>query len=813
MKLRAGENTAQMWNSEIKNTDVSESRPKEMAAIGDGTSPALCHALRLLLAMAGAVVTILASSSLLAGFAGLTLPIAQWAQLPPMPLAISSALLLAGLSTLAVRFRWENIARVSGFCLLIGAVITAIATTKVAGAESRLIPLPAFLSQNLSPNALLCLFLISGGVFLMGASGLRHRAITLAMTGSALMALAAAVLLGSAMGLDPHDTWPGAVDLSMQSAVGIFLLSIAFVGFAWDESRSEDRPVPQWFPIPVGVGLITATLCLWQALLQQTAWPIPQLCLAGGLLGSLLLAFTTHLSIVSHDRARLCEQANSDLKREIQERQRIESELRASQALSQRIIECNDDCIQLMDPDGHLTFMNGRGQQLMEVDDLSALLGKPYVSILHSPEMREVASRAIERTRRGKITTFQARYPTAAGNPRWWQTIMAPIFKEPGQVEQLLVISRDITEHKQAAEALRESEERFRKVFDNGPVGMILINGDLEITRVNNAFCRILGYNRTDPVTRSLLAMLLPEDREKVSAQIRAMLSSEPCNSQAEVRYLTKSGEPLWVYHTASAVNDHAGEPLYGVIMIESIQERKQTEDTLLHYQEQLQSLTSELSLSEERERRRIATSLHDRIGQTLAFARLKLGALAQQLHGDSTHLTHELRDLIEQAITDTRSLTVELSPPVLYEIGLVAALEWLARKIEQEHQITTHFEDDGQAKPLDDKFRVVLFQAVRELLVNIVKHAHATAVHLTVRRDGDAIRIVIEDNGVGFDPAALQKRASLISGFGLFNVRERLGYLGGQLKIRSSPGEGTRITLLAPLKLEVVPSSELSHD
>jgi signal transduction histidine kinase len=270
---------------------------------------------------------------------------------------------------------------------------------------------------------------------------------------------------------------------------------------------------------------------------------------------------------------------------------------------------------------------------------------------------------------------------------------------------------------------------------------------------------------------------------------------------QTELIFQTKRGLPVWGHVTTAVLRAADGAPVSIFQMIENIQDRKSVEEQVLSYQEQLQTLASELALSEERERRRIATNLHDRIGQTLAFARLKLAGIGAR---GAAEEVEKLRELIDQAISDTRSLTFELSPPVLYELGLVPALEWLVRKIGKEHPIRIRFQDDGQPKPLDENVRVVLFQAVRELLVNVVKHADAAHVEVVLRRDADALRIVIEDDGSGFDLAKLQARPEGTRTFGLFNVRERLEYLGGRVKIRSEPRRGTRVTLIAPLRIEL---------
>jgi PAS domain S-box-containing protein len=306
----------------------------------------------------------------------------------------------------------------------------------------------------------------------------------------------------------------------------------------------------------------------------------------------------------------------------------------------------------------------------------------------------------------------------------------------------------------------------------------------------------MLGFSE-----RELLNQKLSDPRFgpnlSLSSEMQRLVLGEIRSFQSETILQTCRKHPVWAHVTTSVLRDEDNVPVQVFQMVENIQDRKSSEEQLLAYQEQLQSLASELSLSEEQERRRIATNLHDRIGQSLAFARLTLASLSQQ------GPIKEVRELIEQAIVDTRSLTFELSPPVLYELGLVPALEWLAHKIQQEHGIQTRFHDDGQPKPMDEKFGVVLFQAVRELLVNVVKHARATHARVLLRREADALRIIIEDDGVGFEVSNVTVRPDAIRTFGLFNIRERMEYLGGRVKIRSEPGSGTRVTLMAPLKVD----------
>jgi signal transduction histidine kinase len=231
---------------------------------------------------------------------------------------------------------------------------------------------------------------------------------------------------------------------------------------------------------------------------------------------------------------------------------------------------------------------------------------------------------------------------------------------------------------------------------------------------------------------------------------------------------------------------------------------RERAEEGLLAYQKQLQSLISELVLTEERERHRLATDLHDSISQVLTIAKLKLEGL-----GDGASSTSqgkgldEVRQFIKQAMEQTRALTFELSPPALYLLGLEAAVESLVEQMQQRHGIRLDFEDDGRPKPVTEEFRVLLFRSVHELLVNTVKHAQAAHGRVSIGRQGDHIRINVVDDGVGFDISDVDFSGNGAGGFGLFSIRERLRYLNGSCEITSKLSQGTQVTLMAPLEHE----------
>jgi signal transduction histidine kinase len=150
------------------------------------------------------------------------------------------------------------------------------------------------------------------------------------------------------------------------------------------------------------------------------------------------------------------------------------------------------------------------------------------------------------------------------------------------------------------------------------------------------------------------------------------------------------------------------------------------------------------------------------------------------------------------------RSLTFDLSSPILYEFGFEEAVaEWLTEQVEKKHGIATEFEDDGLPKPLDEDIRVILFRNVRELLINVVKHAHAKKIKVSIQKVGSRICVCVEDDGLGFDSDKAESMITNKKAFGLFSIRERLEHFGGNLDIDSAPGCGCRVTITSPLKRE----------
>jgi signal transduction histidine kinase len=216
---------------------------------------------------------------------------------------------------------------------------------------------------------------------------------------------------------------------------------------------------------------------------------------------------------------------------------------------------------------------------------------------------------------------------------------------------------------------------------------------------------------------------------------------------------------------------------------------------------QKLRLLSAELSLAEEAERRRIAEMLHEDLQQLLVAGRMQLAALCRtQDAAQREPIALEIAEILERSFKLTRSLSVELAPPVLYEHGLAAAFEWLAAETRKNYNVEVTVEADCSANPKAADVRIFLFRAVRELLLNSVKHASGGAVHITMQHvRPDKVRIIVADDGPGFDPTLLKDKGIGSQTFGLLNIRDRVRGFGGKLQINSGPTRGTRITLWLP--------------
>ena len=386
------------------------------------------------------------------------------------------------------------------------------------------------------------------------------------------------------------------------------------------------------------------------------------------------------------------------------------------------------------------------------------------------------------------------------GSIRWIDAHGRYTFDAAGRAVRTVGVCRDITAPKQAEEALRLSEARLKQAQSLGHMGSF--SHDLTTGAIwwSDEAYRLAGLEPAAGVITfdQIRALVHPDDRARWEAASQsAWAKDQTCVS--DHRVVWPDGSIRYHHVVAEVQRGPNGRPVEIIGTVQDVTEQKLAEQQLADYQERLRRLAARLTQTEEEERRRIAGDLHDAVVQTLAVARMKLQAL---LSGKPAALAttsmDEVLGLVDQAMRESRSLVFDLSPPLLHELGLEPAIEWLAQKIEREHGLPITFQADGRPKLLAADVRDILFGSVRELLLNAVSHARAGRITIESRLAGDRIQVVVSDDGVGFDPRKVLSVKRPDEGLGLFHIRERMDHVGGALSVLSAPGRGTRVTLTA---------------
>jgi PAS domain S-box-containing protein len=347
-------------------------------------------------------------------------------------------------------------------------------------------------------------------------------------------------------------------------------------------------------------------------------------------------------------------------------------------------------------------------------------------------------------------------------------------------------VAIDVTEQRRAEEELRRQTRLLETLIEASPVGVQFVAADGKSQLCN------LKYTDIRPVASPIDAPAESlHDSPAAAADSRTVETIPSSDGRIVVRW------------TVPVHADRAGEAKQRIGQVTFVQDVTEQERD----KQRLRALARELSRADGRERRRVATLLHDDVGQTLACAMMELEMLREQppQSGPDGHTTRasidRVKRMIERTLETTRSLTVQLSPPALRELGMPKALQWLARETLSPRGIDVQFSFDVPRLSLDEESSLILFQSAREIFANVLKHAHARQVVVSAsQRDGRAW-ICVEDDGVGFDGARWLVQPGPGNHFGLFNVREQLSAVGGTLEFESEPGRFTRAQLSIPLQ------------
>lgn len=470
-------------------------------------------------------------------------------------------------------------------------------------------------------------------------------------------------------------------------------------------------------------------------------------------------------------------------------------------------------------------------------------LDRPLTAIPGQEDFARLLHPLLERCLAGEVVTFREWLARPGLGSRHLSIHLSPWQDTVAKRPLVLATCRDITAQTLAEEALRTSQERFKRIFETMHDAYIRVSLSGEIEMANPAAAQLLGFS-----TEQLLC-LDPRSTlcEEPTAWDKALGLLKQKGALRDVELLFRHAEQRRICCACNLRLVHApdGRPRAVELAARDITRSKQSETELSLYRTQLErrviertsqltlankmlhdkvyelvtarrelseyrlrlrELASEISLVQERERRRLALELHDGIVQDLAMARIRLSSLAEELQAGAPtqELPQELKDLldlIKKMIRDSRSLVWEMGSPELYELGLEAALEELVEEFGRRYGLDAVFRRcAGDHLPLAEDMRIMLFQMARELLANVVKHARAATVHVELSRNMQYLSLHVEDDGQGFDPEIQPARPGKDSGFGLFSIRERLNLVGGSLELRISHLGGAHCCITLPL-------------
>ncbi len=411
---------------------------------------------------------------------------------------------------------------------------------------------------------------------------------------------------------------------------------------------------------------------------------------------------------------------------------------------------------------------------------------------------------------------------------KYWLVSCFPVRDPSGRVRGVNSVIHDITERKRAERALAESERRFRQLADAMPQIVWIAGGDGGYEYVNEKWEEFSGEGFEGAAGRQWQRRVHPNDRARVQQADQAFAQGEIY--ETEYRLRRKDGRYRWLLSRGLPIHDAGGRIIGWFGTCTDIHVTKQAMEQLRQSQrrlrelnetlekrvvertfklqrrtEQLRLLTQQLTEAEQRERKKLAQMLHDGLQQMLIAIKMRIVMLTDQVvEGPWRADCAKLTSMVDQTVQVSRSLAIELSPPILYDSDLPEALEWLARWFEKNHEFRVHVEQVRTLPALPESAKLFLFHAVRELLFNAVKHSGEKAARVRLGAQDDVtLRVEVSDQGRGLDARQLEDDESVPEQFGLLSIRERLEALGGTLHVQSAPQKGATFTILLPILSE----------
>jgi len=479
---------------------------------------------------------------------------------------------------------------------------------------------------------------------------------------------------------------------------------------------------------------------------------------------------------------------------DITERRRAEDALRESEARLRTIIETEPECVKLLDAEGRLLDMNPAGLAMVQADSVETLRGHPIVEIV-APEHRAAFTELHRRVFAGESETLEFEIIGLKRKRSWVETHAVPLRDATGTIQAALGITRDISRRKIAERALVQSEERFCKAFYANALPLLITRlSDGMVLDANEAFTRLVNRPRDEIIGRTTVDLGFVEATRR--SAIIDMLKKTGVVSDIELD-MKAAGGPSRT-GLLSLVRIELGGQDCTLGTYRDITEAKRAEEQLRASRAALRSLATRQQDIREDERTRIAREIHDSLGQALTALKLQLSAAEEAASRDASGLgarLHETAVMVDDLVKSVRRIASDLRPPILDQLGLPAALEWLAQDFSKRTGIRCAATIAAANDSINGELGTALFRIVQEALTNVLRHAGATRVEIALGTKSGCVTLEINDDGSGITEAGTMGPGSL----GILGMRERAAALGGVLEVVPREEGGTRVAAWFP--------------
>jgi signal transduction histidine kinase len=514
----------------------------------------------------------------------------------------------------------------------------------------------------------------------------------------------------------------------------------------------------------------------------------------------------------------------------------------ASQNLNQPTTDTLADYVAIIDLNGIIEFAN----LAFPSAESGQIIGSSYYDLLSTKEALAMQDCLDKVSRTAHPGHFTCTISINGQEPTTFEVCVVPVF-DAETVTGYIVSSYDVANNNDSKRQLRQSEKRYRSLYEDSPLPLITLDMSKVKSYIDNLkeqgvkdFFQFFHVNPHQihiclplidvlEINTATLEMFRAVSDREFYRNISNMLTKSTVRCLVDM--ISTFAHGAFVYEAEVTNKDFYKNRIYSLarfsmspgiertwekvqVSVVDITKRVFAERQLSTYQQQLRLLASQLSLTEERQRRKIAAGLHDNVCQSLALSTMKLQMLRQSIEPKDHESIDGVCSTIMEAISGIRNMIFDLSSPVLYRFGLKAALVELASKqFKDMPNLSCRVTSDDREFEMEEDVAVLLFQSVRELLVNIIKHANASNVIIDIKKHPTNLSIIVTDDGDGFEVKKNKPTMDSSGGFGLFNIYERLEHIGGALKISSKPKNGSQFTLITPLDIKVEAKREANYE